>query len=95
MEAIPKFKDVDKRQKDKGLYLASLGGGWDSRAQLSTPAEPLPAGCWPEAELPAPCCAVAELVCGRSVHRGREGLGVIRCWSGAVFESAFSFVVQI
>jgi len=24
VEAFPKFKDMDKRRKDKGLYLASL-----------------------------------------------------------------------
>ncbi|NXK54352.1 MRP7 protein, partial [Chauna torquata] len=26
VEAFPKFKDMDEKQKDKGLYLASLGG---------------------------------------------------------------------
>ncbi|NXL55713.1 MRP7 protein, partial [Chordeiles acutipennis] len=36
VEAFPKFKDMDKRQKDKGLYLASL---WGQEEAIETQAE--------------------------------------------------------
>lgn len=45
VEAFPKFKDTDKEQKDKGLFLMSLRVA--GAAQLTFQTEPVPDGCWP------------------------------------------------
>lgn len=62
VEAFPKFKDTDKGDKDKGLFLMSLRVA--GAAQLTFQTEPVPDGF--RAELPSSCSAVAVLICGKA-----------------------------
>lgn len=90
VEAFPKFKDTDKGDKDKGLFLMSLRVA--GAAQLTFQTEPVPDGF--RAELPSSCSAVAVLICRWCIHRRTEGPHIIGYWSGAVFEPLFPLVVQ-